>query len=534
MTYDTTTASTDGALVQNGSKIESSDANQGQGEQQQQQQISSTPRNDATGQERTQAIDISANQGDDEAHENSFAFPSSFSGPPSTSTVSITSDQETTTSKVPLNGSLIEDIDRTSGESSSASSAPGSASSDGRNSFDDDCFMVQQQQNNSAKHDQDKKPVQSCYNPSLDDEIRYRLDKLNALSDLINKLETQFDSFNTVFRETLKCSSHRLTTIAKTIGSKSIQHGRVYHEAKIFVEQIQSDCQRACVQFEQANHDHQFAKEAIKRAELRLKQLNMSTTIHNRVRLETNNNGRAPTTSFEFSDLCRLKLDVDDDDDEHQYEEEAPSKEVKCSGYSKNECDNHDETKGSKTNSPERKKKGLSPADSSSTTIKTTAQSKHESYTGQTHYSTLENGGEQTIAQTRDQVHADAHETEVMNAAKLSEDLNRAINRLIEAEQKRSESEKLHLDQANKLMLAQDTLMKLEREHGNSIRRSQIYFDETKQFNAKLSSLKDDIAKISCEISRAKQSYAKALDELEQFSADLHLNSHNLKNFRVE
>uniref|UniRef100_A0A6G1SKA2 SH3 domain-binding protein 5 n=1 Tax=Aceria tosichella TaxID=561515 RepID=A0A6G1SKA2_9ACAR len=344
-----------------------------------------------------------------------------------------------------------------------------------------------------------------CYNPVLDDEIRNRLDKLNALSDLINSLEVQFDQANILFRETLKCSTDRLSTIAKTLGSKSIRHGRVYRQAKISVEQTQTDCQRACVQFEQANHDHQFAKEAIREAEMRLKQMNIDARVNSMVR---HSEEETQNSSFEFNDLGKLSLDDTDMDDELKQG---------CSEYSKTTCDSKATNKAS--NLAE-----TVPLDSVDACTRDND--------GTCSPSTTSRFGNEHVAQVKQNITphvVDNHDdTKIMNAARLSEDLNRAINRLLDAEQKRRQSEKLHLDQANKLMVAQENLMKLEREHGTSIKRSQVYFDEAKRFNIRLNAVKNDIARISEEISAAKQAYARALNDLEQFSEDLHLNSNNL------
>lgn len=348
-----------------------------------------------------------------------------------------------------------------------------------------------------------------CYNPILDDEIRNRLDKLNALSDLINSLENQFDQTNMLFNEILKCSTDRLSTIAKTLGSKSIRYGRTYHQAKISVEQTQLDCQRACVQFEQANNDHQFAKEAIREAELRLKQMNIDTRVKSMMRFSSG----ARNSSFEFNDLGKLSLDDDEDDNyDDDYHNDLKQE---SSEYSKVSCDNQETDKS------------FNPA--AGVSVDSIDASHGDDATC---LSTTSRSSGEHVAQEEQDIHCHVignHDaTKIMNAAKLSEDLNQAIHRLFEAEQKRRQSEKMHLDQANKLMIAQENLLKLEREHGTSIKRSQIYFDEAKRFNVRLNSVKADIARISTEIIAAKQAYAKALNELEQFSEDLHLSSNSL------
>lgn len=275
---------------------------------------------------------------------------------------------------------------------------------------------------NGPTNPRDQAPY--CYNKVLDDEIRSRLDKLNSLSDLINSLERQFDEANCLFRETLKHSTDKLSSLAKTLGKKSIKYGRLYREIRYSVEQSQSQCQVACIEFEKANKEHQIAKKAIQDAELKLREVNKATEDDNGV------------ISNQIQNLSFDKLKLIEDID-------------------------------------------------------------------------------------LDQSLPDSDLT-VNDAAKLNDELNQAILRLFEAEKRRCQSQKHHLDKANKLMFDQENLLKLERDHGSSIRRSQLYFDEAKQFDAKLNSVKSEILRINENILAAKQAYAQTLSELEQFSEDLH------------
>lgn len=345
----------------------------------------------------------------------------------------------------------------------------------------------------------------NCYNQVLDDEIRSRLDRLNALSDLINSLERQFDEANSIFRDTLKCSSDRLSSIAKALGNKSIRQGRVYNAAKISVEQSQSDCQRACVQFEQANKDHQIAKNAIRDAELKLREIVG----------QTNSNGVIAIPNFsnnESIDISNLKL--------ADSQVEFPKKSLNHHHQQNSSCDKNiespagDEFKGT----------------FSSGTPTLLANDNHVPKP----HSSNNNTAQETDAHGHDYDEMDnekkpsSPDQMVKSAAKLSEELNQAIMKLIEAEKKRSLSERAHLDRANKLMVAQENLIRLERDFGQSIRRSQVYFDEAKRFDAKLNSVKGEICRISEEILAAKQAYAQTLSELEQFSDDLHDNSSSI------
>lgn len=344
----------------------------------------------------------------------------------------------------------------------------------------------------------------------LDDEIRSRLDNLNALSDLINSLERKFDEANSVFRETLKCSTDRLSSLAKALGTRSIRQARIYHAAKLSVEQSQSDCQKACVQFEQANKDRQFAKKAIQDAESKLKEIAGTAAAANCViaiptcvsitdsidlsKLSLNDISKLtePTESYSSSFAC-----------DKEAAQPSSSTILICNGHSKK---------------PEKP---------------TTVYLDDATISSQISNTTKSNAQESDIklvCRNDIQEHEDKEEktdlssstSMIKNAAKFSEELNQAIVKLIEAEKKRGLSERQHLDQANKLMIAQENLLKLEREHGPSIRRSQFYFEEAKRFNAKLSSVKGEICRISDDIIAAKQAYAQTLSELERFSDDLH------------
>lgn len=374
------------------------------------------------------------------------------------------------------------------------------------------------------------------------DEVRSKLDRLNALSDSINSLERQFDEANSIFRETLKCSTDRLSTIARTLGSKSIRHGRVYQAAKLAVDQNQSECQRACVRFEQANKDHQFAKKAILEAEQRLKEItkplilnsdnNNSITIHvedpslgiDKLGLtdETINGGDPQDSPCDQDIAFKNPPQTPSTASSSSLSLSSPSLSSSCSQHSNSldrvETVNHHASSDPLINDTTTKKPDIRTEDLTNAQSIDTNQDK-------TRPGNLQNGlTEEKTVDVQD-THRATTKQIVSDAAKLSEQLNQAIMRLDEAERRRQQSEKQHLDCANRLMDAKENLVRLEREHGHSIRKSQLYFDEAKQFNAKLDSVKGSICRISKDILAAKKAYAQTLSELEQFSEDLHLNS---------
>lgn len=482
MTYDTTT--TDGLLVRNGPRDESSEATESG--------LTVSPvsitqqKCDPPYESSSRGEHQSTNHTRNEANENVSMSSSTQLG--------LSQLTESTSTQQPLESDASETRRNSTNENNNTIGLPPTSRIIGSDSSATDPIQVEEEE------------VAICYNPVLDNEIRTRLDKLNALSDLINSLELRFDQANMLFRETLKCSTDRLSTIAKTLGSKSIQHGRIYQEAKLSVEKTQTDCQRACVQFEKANNDHQSAKEAIRDAEIRLKEMSCDTVDNSKF-------ARVCSSGIEFNDLGRLSLDGDDDDD---CDYDVGSKQ-ECSDSPKLSCDN-------------RPRGDISgPMRAASTSDANVCL--HENCETKSS-PTTDRGNAKQNAQNEGNASNHAmpshDETKILNAAKLSEELNHAINRLIAAEKKRRQSEKLHMDQANKLMMAQENLIKLEREYGTSIKRSQVYFDEARRFNVRLNSVKSDIARISEEIIAAKQAYAKTLQELERFSENLHLNTNHL------
>lgn len=365
----------------------------------------------------------------------------------------------------------------------------------------------------------------------LNDEIRARLDKLNTLSDLINSLERQFDEANCLFRETLKCSTNRLSSIAKSLGKKSIRQGRVYNEARVNVEQSQTDCQRACIQYEQANKNHQIAKQAIQEAELKLRCV--STSASNGV---ISKQGENAIDSINFD---QLSLDNCGANEAHNVDHKQTSNDSKrhrtaqSSSISPTSAAHSDQD--IKLSDPVENDPAQSSLDERLQTAPRSSCDEHEPYSEdetndqmqQTMTPTQINGS--SSKHDNDTQAFDASDTKIMkDTTRLSEDLNQAIVRLIKAEEERGLSERQHLDHANKLIVAQENLFRLEREYGASIRRSQMYFDEAKRFNAKLNSVKSDINRLSEEIIGAKQAYAKALSELEEFSETLHIKAHSL------
>ncbi|KAK9889533.1 hypothetical protein WA026_006888 [Henosepilachna vigintioctopunctata] len=101
---------------------------------------------------------------------------------------------------------------------------------------------------------------------SLDPRIQISLEKLNATTDDINKLEIEYDEANTTFRMLLNESTRRLKLLLKKLGS-CIERARPYYEAAEVAKRAQIECQKAAVSFRRANEIHAAAKETVALAE---------------------------------------------------------------------------------------------------------------------------------------------------------------------------------------------------------------------------------------------------------------------------
>jgi len=102
----------------------------------------------------------------------------------------------------------------------------------------------------------------------LDPRVQVELEKLNTSTDEVNRLESQLEEANTLFRATLSQSTARLKSLAKNLGT-SIEKARPYYEAVEEARVSQLDCQRAAVQYQRSNALHAAAKETISLAEER-------------------------------------------------------------------------------------------------------------------------------------------------------------------------------------------------------------------------------------------------------------------------
>ncbi|XP_039746574.1 SH3 domain-binding protein 5 homolog isoform X2 [Pararge aegeria] len=102
----------------------------------------------------------------------------------------------------------------------------------------------------------------------LDPRIQVELEKLNAATDEINKLELELDESMKTFHLLLNETSCRLQSLTKRLGT-CVDKSRPYHDAVSAAITARAECQRAAVQFQRASELHAAAKETVKLAEQR-------------------------------------------------------------------------------------------------------------------------------------------------------------------------------------------------------------------------------------------------------------------------
>ncbi|XP_023935536.1 SH3 domain-binding protein 5 homolog [Bicyclus anynana] len=102
----------------------------------------------------------------------------------------------------------------------------------------------------------------------LDPRIQVELEKLNAATDEINKLELELDESMKTFHLLLNETSRRLQALTRRLGA-CVDKSRPYHDAVTAAASARADCQRAAVQFQRASELHGAAKETVTLAEQR-------------------------------------------------------------------------------------------------------------------------------------------------------------------------------------------------------------------------------------------------------------------------
>ncbi|XP_069365822.1 SH3 domain-binding protein 5 homolog isoform X1 [Maniola hyperantus] len=98
--------------------------------------------------------------------------------------------------------------------------------------------------------------------------FQVELEKLNAATDEINKLELELDESVKTFHLLLNETSRRLQALTKRLGT-CVDKSRPYHDAVSAANVARSECQRAAVQFQRASELHGAAKETVTLAEQR-------------------------------------------------------------------------------------------------------------------------------------------------------------------------------------------------------------------------------------------------------------------------
>lgn len=111
-------------------------------------------------------------------------------------------------------------------------------------------------------------PADDNGDTELDPRIQVELEKLNAATDEINKLELELDESTKTFHLLLAETSRRLQALSKRLGS-CVDKSRPYYDAGAAAAAARADCQKAAVQFQRASELHAAAKETVTLAEQR-------------------------------------------------------------------------------------------------------------------------------------------------------------------------------------------------------------------------------------------------------------------------
>ncbi|XP_057294053.1 SH3 domain-binding protein 5-like [Hydractinia symbiolongicarpus] len=102
----------------------------------------------------------------------------------------------------------------------------------------------------------------------LDPRIQMELEKLNAATDGINHLETEFGEAQALFNQMMQDATFQLKAMHQQLG-KSVDKSRPYYEALIQAKYKKSQLHQAALKFEQAQSRHYNAKKRVKEAEKR-------------------------------------------------------------------------------------------------------------------------------------------------------------------------------------------------------------------------------------------------------------------------
>ncbi|KAL1140926.1 hypothetical protein AAG570_000854 [Ranatra chinensis] len=104
------------------------------------------------------------------------------------------------------------------------------------------------------------------FEEQVDPRVQIELERLNAATDDINKLELDLDDARAGFRQLLCESTVRIENLSKKLGS-CVEKARPYYEARIKSKEALQETQKAALRFERANSAHAAAKEMVYLAE---------------------------------------------------------------------------------------------------------------------------------------------------------------------------------------------------------------------------------------------------------------------------
>ncbi|ODM94959.1 SH3 domain-binding protein 5 [Orchesella cincta] len=114
------------------------------------------------------------------------------------------------------------------------------------------------------------------------------------------------------------------------------------------------------------------------------------------------------------------------------------------------------------------------------------------------------------------------YEKDVNFDSTWQEVLNHATIQVMEAEKKKSDSERCHRALAERFYEAEKKVYELRKLLEKDILKSKPYFDMKNRLNAALSEVKTRTVKLQSSISGAKRAYSLALSNLEMISEEIH------------
>ena len=106
-----------------------------------------------------------------------------------------------------------------------------------------------------------------CNEEELDPRIKLELEKLNAATDGINHLETEFSETQLLFHDMMKDASNQLKVMHASLGKRTVDRSRPYYEALKQAKNAQKAFNEVTSAFEKAETRYQWCKHQLSEIE---------------------------------------------------------------------------------------------------------------------------------------------------------------------------------------------------------------------------------------------------------------------------